>query len=179
MKYILLAIEQVVKAYGLGFGMLIFGGCAAAAFLEITVKNGFSWVESKIADEKMKDIVLVLRIVAILVGSVTLTAKITEGVVDIWELPSRGFQMFVWWAWCYVAQYVFSMYGIKGFLEWREDHKAKKAQKKALEQEKEAQKPVLEAVPDRPYFRLRDKDGHIITDEYGREVYVDARGRKL
>lgn len=179
MKYVLSAVEQVVRAYGLGFGMLVVGGCGVAVFIEIFIKEGFSWVEGKVTDSNVSGWLPLFRLLAILGSSVILTVKVTEGVTHTWSLPSEGFNMFVWWVWCYASQFVFSMDGIKGFLGWREKRRARREEKKAIRLQEEAQKPTLEAVPDRAYFRLRDSNGNIMMDEYGREIYVDSKGRKL
>lgn len=179
MELILNVVETVFKAYGLGFGMIIVGGCAVACFIELTIKLGFNWIENNTKDEKVRNVIPLIRFFSIFIVSVVLTYKVSAACVEQFGLPALGFNRFVWFVWCYAAQFIFSMYGIKGFLAWKDERKARAEDKQAAKEEARRNQPQLEKVEGHSYYIKRDANGNVLRDDYGRELLFDAKGKKL
>lgn len=161
-----------IESYGLGITMLVVGGLVVAFMIEISIKNGFNWIESKVSDGKVKSILPIIRFFSILVGSVVFTGAATDGVIEQWGLPANGFVKFIWWSISYLSQYVFSLCGIKGMLyliDWGRARNAIREKERAeLKALAEANKPHLTPV-------AGTKDLFVTDDGQ----YVNSKGRPV
>jgi len=121
-------IGNFFKDYGYSFAMFVLAGAIIALLLEITVKKVFDWLEPKF-DEKGKKVLAIVKAVVIQLltwASCIICAKL---IVDNMPLPGGKVFIIIWVPLVYIIQYIFSMYGIKGIIEWLEKRHEPKPEK--------------------------------------------------
>lgn len=158
-------IKNFFEAYGISFLVLVITSFVIAMLTEITIKKAFEWLEEKLSGKKW---VLVAKVVGIQVFTWTLTLWFSKLLVAGLPFPGSAVLFPVWICLVYLLQYLFSCWGIKGFLAWLKKRAEKKAEKAAEAAAIEAAKPQLIKVvgSDKLYT---DGQGH----------YFDARGNRL
>lgn len=132
-------VKEFFKTYGYSFALLIGFGAIIAFFLEATVKKAYEWLLPKF-NEKGQKILAIVKIVLILVLSSLLSIYAAKIAVKNMPFPGNGAFIVFWIALVYVSQYVFSLYGLKGFLDWWKEHHKKEAE---VEQKKSDECPIL------------------------------------
>lgn len=139
------ALKAFLEAYGASFAVMVLGGFVIAFFTEIAVKKAFKWLEERFdGNEKILAIVDIARMAAIFAVTVILSA-VSTGLLFKAELPLPGNKALApfWFAVIYIAQYIFSMKGIKGILKLHEEAKNKEPkEKKAKEPKPKKVNPV-------------------------------------
>ena len=136
------SIKAFFDVYGWGLVGLIGSGLIIALLVEIIIKNPVKWLEDKWADHP--------RLLALLQGAKMVFTQIVAWTLCVWfsqlvckalPLPGAETLLPIWVALAYIAQYIFSCFGIKGLLEWFKRRKEKKAEPK--EEKVEEPKEVL------------------------------------
>ena len=158
-------IKNFFAEYGSSFLVLVVTSFVIAMLTEITIKKAFEWLEQKLAGKKW---VLVAKVVGIQVFTWVLTLWFTKLLVAGLPFPGSAVLYPVWICLVYLLQYLFSCWGIKGFLAWLKKRAERKAEKKAEEAALEAAKPQL--------MKVAGSD-NLYTDGQGH--YFDAKGRRM
>lgn len=152
-------IETFLSEYGVSFAMLILAGLIIAFIVEISLKKAFAYLEGKFeGKEKLLELLNILKMGAIFIVTI-LMSLISVRLIMESELPLPGNKALApfWFALVYGAQYIFSMYGIKGILNLKHRPKAEKPQK---EPKPKKVNPVegMEKLAKNVY---RDAEGHL------------------
>lgn len=173
-------IKNFFNDYGYSFLMMVIIGAVVALILELTVKKAIVWLEEKLAgNAKALALVAALKTVAIQVVTWTLVVSFLNGLIECMDLPGTKVLYPVWLCLEYVIQYLFSCWGIKGLQEFAAKRIERAEARADAKAEAEAHKPTLVQVPGKGYYNMIDSNGNLVKDQYGREVIVDAKGRKL
>ena len=128
------ALESFLSAYGSSFLVMVLAGLLVAVIIELAVKKAFAWLEERFGDVKWLD---VAKMSVIFVVTIALCAVSTK-LILAGELPLPGNRALApfWFGIVYIAQYVFSMYGIKALFRIREreprERKAKEPKPKKV-----------------------------------------------
>lgn len=152
--------KEFFKLYGYSFLILIGFGAIIAFFLEATVKKAYEWLYPKF-NEKGQKVLAIAKIVLLLVLSSFLSIYAAKIAVKAMPFPGNSAFIVFWVALVYVSQYVFSLYGLKGFLDW-----LKERRKREVEGEKKDESPLagMKKIGDNLYSDGRgnyfDADGH-------------------
>ena len=129
--------KSFLGAYGWGLLTLIGAGLLVAFLIEIIIKNPVKWLEEKwSAHERLIAVLQGAKMVLTQVVAWTLCVWFAQLVCKVLPLPGAEVLLPLWVAVVYVAQYIFSVFGIKGFLALLK----KRAEKKEKE-EKPAPEP--------------------------------------
>lgn len=124
-------IKSFFEAYGWSFLILIGMGFLIAFLCEVTIKLTTEWLEKKWEkNPKLVQILQAVRIILIVLFTCALSFWCASMLQRSMPLPGNEALFPFWVGLIYFVQWVFSMMGIKAFLERR---KAKKLQKIAAE----------------------------------------------
>lgn len=124
-------IKNFLNDYGYSFLMMVVEAFVIAILLEITVKKALAWLAEKWEDKP--------KMLAILDGIKTFLIQFVTWVLVVWFLnilvgtmPLPGSYVFypVWLGLIYILQYIFSCYGIKGFMSFLKDSAVKEPKPK-------------------------------------------------
>lgn len=132
------ALRSFLETYGASFAVMVIEGFVIAFFTEIAVKKAFKWLEERFeGNGKILSVVDIARMGVIFLVTVVLSA-ISTGLLFKAELPLPGNSALApfWFAVIYIAQYIFSMKGIKGILKIREEAKNKEPKEKKVKEPK-------------------------------------------
>ena len=158
-------VSSFLSVYGSSFLVMILAGLLVAIIIELAVKKAFAWLEEKFGDVRWLD---VAKMSVIFVVTIALCAVSTH-LIMVGELPLPGNKALApfWFGVIYVAQYVFSMYGIKAILGLK-DREPKEKKVKEPKPKKEKKDPLagLQKLSDNCY-----------TDGAGN--YFNKKGKKL
>ena len=136
------SFRSFFEAYGWGLLALIGSGLIIALLIEIIIKNPVKWLEEKWKNHE--------RLIAILQGAKMVVTQVVAWVLCIWfsqlvckvlPLPGAETLLPIWVSLAYVAQFIFSCFGIKGILALIKKHEEKKNEPK--EEKHEEPKEVL------------------------------------
>ena len=155
------SIKGFFAEYGWGFLMLVCSGLLTAGLIEVIVKNPVKWLEGKWQGHD--------RLIAVLLGFKAVVTQVVAWTLSVWfaqlvckvvALPGGEVLLPLWVALAYLAQYVFSCFGIKGIIDY-----AKKRAEREPEQKEKKEKPVLTRTEYKGVFKnaageLVDKHGN-------------------
>ena len=134
------AFRAFLEAYGFSFAVMVIGGFVIAFFVEVAVKGSFKWLQERFKkNEKAIQILDIARIGTIFLVTVILSAVSTKLIYAAQlALPGNNSLALApfWFGVIYIAQYVFSMKGIKGILKLREENKEKQSDEPKPKKEK-------------------------------------------
>lgn len=171
MEKVLNAVSNYLDAWGFSILTLIIGGFVIAILVEITIKKTAEWLLSKV-DDKAESAVIIIKGISVLIATLALSVKFTDGIIAGMGLPGGAFSRLLWISAMYIVQWFFSLVGVKGLAAWwngRRDRAIERAEAKALAKaEAEANKPKLTPVPGTK---------GLFTNELGE--YVNAKGQKV
>ena len=156
-------VGSFLEAYGSSFAMMIIAGLLIALFVEYAVKKAFAWLEQTFGDVQW---VGIAKMSVIFVVTVAFSAIATK-LIYVGELPLPGNKSLApfWFGIIYFAQYLFSMYGIKGIIEARKDREDREP------------KPKKEKKPN-PVEGMKKISHNCYKDEKTGNFY-DRRGNPL
>lgn len=157
-------IKNFADQYGVSFLVLVVISFVIAMLTEVTIKKAFEWLEKKLDGKKW---IAIAKIVGIQLFTWALTIWFSALLVAGLPFPGSKVLFPVWLCLVYFLQYLFSCWGIKGFLDWLKKRAQRKAEKKAEKEALEAAKPQLVKVAGTE---------NLYTDGQGH--YYDAKGRR-
>lgn len=163
------AFRAFLEAYGFSFAVMVIGGFVIAFFVEVAVKGSFKWLEERFKkNEKVLQVLYIVRIGVIFLVTVILTAVSTKLIYKAQLALPGGNSVALapfWFGLIYIAQYVFSMKGIKGLLKIRDENK-----------EKEPKEPKPKKEKKDPLEGLTKYSEKLWTDGNGN--YYNKKGQK-
>ena len=161
------AIENFLSAYGSSFLVMVLAGLLVAVIIELAVKKAFAWLEERFGDVKWLD---VAKMSVIFVVTIALCAVSTK-LILAGELPLPGNRALApfWFGIVYIAQYVFSMYGIKALFRIKE--------KEPKEKKVKGPKPKKEKKPS-PVEGFKKISRNCYKDE-ATGAFYDRKGNRL
>ena len=121
-------LGEFIKTYGVSLFMVVFNGLIIAIGIEVTIKNALNWLEKQWEGKpKLLTALQIARIILITVASWALVLILTKILVR--NLPFPGGQALypTWVGMMYISQYIFSMIGLKGIINWWKSRKAAKS----------------------------------------------------
>lgn len=158
-------LKSFAETYGFSFLVMVVIAFVIAIVTEISVKKAFVWLEEKLGQKKG---LMIAKIVCIQSVTILLTVWFTTLLVKGMPFPGSFVLYPVWVGLMYILQYFFSLWGVKGFLNWISKRAERKAEKEAAKERAEANKPVLTPVPGTTGL-FKDAEGN----------FCDAKGRRL
>lgn len=154
MEKLWFVVEDFFKAYGVSFLLMIFAGFVIAFIVELGIKNAFDWLVEKLGDKPYLAIAkMAVIFLATFGGSAGATSLVMKSGLP---LPGNAALAPFWFFVVYIAQYTFSMYGIKAWF------KLKDRPKKAKEPKEKKADPVegMEKIAHNVY---RDANGNLFN----------------
>lgn len=114
------SVEGFLTNYGASFLMMVIAGFCVALVVELSVKKAFIWLEEKLAgkDKVLAALDVAKMSVIFLVTLILTFVSVKLLLVSEMALPGNKALAPFWFVIIYLAQYIFSMYGIKGLLKW-------------------------------------------------------------
>ena len=139
-----IAVEDFFKAYGTSFLMMIVAGFIIAFIVEIGIKKAFAWLEKKLGEKAY----LAIAKMAVIFSFTILGSGVSVGLIFKAGLPLPGNAALApfWFFIIYIAQYVFSMKGIKGILALKDREKKEKPAKEKKASPVEGMKKIAHNV---------------------------------
>lgn len=163
------AIGDFFGTYGESFAMMVIAGFIIAFIVELGVKKAFDYLEEKLdGKDKILSVLSVIRMGAIFVVTFVMSIVSTHLILNGGlEIPGNKALAPFWFAIIYGAQYVFSMYGIKGILKLKEEKKSKEP--KAPKEPKPKKVNPVEGMEKLAYNVYRASDG-VLYNKKGEKI---------
>ena len=157
-------IKSFFEAYGWSFLILVGMGFLIAFLCEVTIKMTTEWLEKKWEkNAKLVQILQAVRVVLIILFTWTMSIWCASMLQKSMPLPGNGALFPFWVGLIYFVQFVFSMKGIKTYLDNRKAKKVNGSTNGTAAPKESLVATTVKGVYKNAAGELVDKNGNPVT----------------